>query len=249
MAPTHICKGSSIGRNTDLAARKNDNYMKKRKVELYEPISKYYIFCEGEKTEPNYFEGFKKAIETNSIYENRVIIHIAGTGSETKRVINAAEDFVNNNNVRNAEIWCVYDKDDFPAEDFNAVSEMANSLTNKYESLSYKVAWSNQCIEYWFILHFDYYDANNDRKSYRKYLHEKFSKSGLKRYEKNNPDIFKILCDFGDPKQAVRHAQRQLSNFVGKTDSESAPATKVHLLVEELSKYLPEPIKAKFTDC
>jgi len=61
--------------------------MKSRKVSIYEPIKKYYIFCEGEKTEPLYFSGFKKAIETNPIYEDRVIIHIEGTGRETVRVI------------------------------------------------------------------------------------------------------------------------------------------------------------------
>ena len=69
-----------------MAAQKQDKLMKNRKANLYEPINKYYIFCEGEKTEPNYFLGFKKAIETNPIYEDRVIIHIEGTGSETIRV-------------------------------------------------------------------------------------------------------------------------------------------------------------------
>ena len=229
-----------------MAARKNDNLMKKRKADLYEPIKKYYIFCEGEKTEPNYFEGFKNAIETNSIYENRVIIYIDGTGYETKRVLADAEKYAKENNIKNAEIWCVYDKDDFPTKDFNAVSERAKTLSRNDESLSYRVAWSNQCIEYWFILHFDYYDSDNDRKYYRKYLHDKFMKLGFKRYGKNNPNIFQILCDYGDPKLAIRHAKRRLDYCIRKTDSESAPATKVHLLVEELAKYLPEPIKSKF---
>lgn len=232
-----------------MTARKSDNFMKKRKVGLYEPIEKkYYIFCEGEQTEPLYFNGFKKAIETNPIYEDRVIIHIEGTGRETKRVIGAAEDYIQANIIKNAEIWCVYDKDSFPPEDFNAVSERAAILTDDAKALSYKVAWSNQCIEYWFILHFDFYDANNDRKDYRKYLHKKFEDLGLKRYEKNNPDIFKILHESGEPKLAIRRARKQLDFFAGKTDSESAPATKVHLLVEELARYLPESIKTKFID-
>jgi len=220
--------------------------MKSRKASLYEPIKKYYIFCEGEKTEPNYFEGFKKAIETNPIYEDRVIIHIEGIGNETIRVINKAEKYAKENEIRNAEIWCVYDKDSFPSVHFNAVSKRADALTSSNDTISYKVAWSNQCIEYWFILHFDFYDADNEREYYRKYLHKKFSELGFKRYKKNDPDIFEILHKSGDPKLAIRHAKRQMENFAGKTDSESAPATKVHILVEELAKYLPDKLITKF---
>ena len=231
-----------------MAARKRDNLMKSRKAGLYEPIKKFYIFCEGEQTEPNYFEGFKKAIETNPIYTNKVIIYVEGTGRETTRVIQAAEDYAKKNDISNAEIWSVYDKDDFPAGDFNAVSERAITLSarDKPRQLQYEVAWSNQCIEYWFILHFDYYDSDNNRKYYIKYLRKKFVELGLSRYEKNNPNIFGILCDSGSPKLAIRHATKQLKCFEGKTDAESAPATKVHFLVEELSRFLPEPIKSKF---
>ena len=229
-----------------MTPRKQDSLMKSRKADLYEPINKYYIFCEGAKTEPNYFEGFKKAIETNPIYEDRVIIHIEGIGSETIRVINAAEKYVEENDIENAEIWCVYDKDDFLPANFNAVSARAATLSNNDDSLSYKVAWSNQCIEYWFILHFDFYDADNDRESYRRYLNTRFSDLGLNRYKKNNPRIFDILHESGDPKLAIRHAKRQIDNFAGRTDSESAPATKVYLLAEELARYLPEELKMKF---
>jgi len=221
--------------------------MKPRKIGIYEAIDhKYYIFCEGEKTEPNYFQGFKKAIETNPIYENRIIIYIEGIGAETRRVLMAAEAYARENDIKNAEIWCVYDKDDFSAEDFNAVSERTEVLNSNDEKLAYQVAWSNQCIEYWFILHFDSYESDNDRRSYRKFLHDWFNKLGLGRYKKNNPNIFTILYEYGVPKLAIRRAKKQICSFEGKTDSESAPATKVHLLVEELSKYLPDPIKSKF---
>ena len=230
-----------------MVAAARSGFMKKRKINIYETIEKrYYIFCEGKQTEPNYFKGFKEAIEVNPIYKNRIFIQIEGTGSETKRVIGAARDYIENNGIENAEIWCVYDKDSFPSADFNAVSETADSLNRNDKSLTYRVAWSNQCIEYWFILHFDYYDSDNNRMYYRKYLHKRFADFGLTRYEKRNPGVFAILLEFGNPKTAIKHAKRQLDFFEGKTDSESAPATKVHLLVEELSKYLPEELKSKF---
>ena len=33
---------------------------------------RYYIFCEGQQTEPQYFSGFKKMIEDNPIYRDMV---------------------------------------------------------------------------------------------------------------------------------------------------------------------------------
>lgn len=105
---------------------------------------------------------------------------------------------------------------------------------------------SLQCIEYWFILHFDYYDSNNDRKYYRKYLHKEFKELGWNKYEKNNNELFELLSQHGDPRKAIRFAKQRLTSLSGRTDSESAPATKVHRLVEELAEFLPEHLQHKY---
>ncbi len=43
-----------------------ENWRKKRRQEHLEMKEyRYYIFCEGEQTEPRYFSGFKKLIEDN----------------------------------------------------------------------------------------------------------------------------------------------------------------------------------------
>ena len=52
--------------------------------------SRYYIFCEGQATEPNYFQGFKRYIEDNPIYRDMVLIEIEGCQAETMRVIGKA---------------------------------------------------------------------------------------------------------------------------------------------------------------
>ena len=150
------------------------------------------------------------------------------------------------NNIKGAQIWCVYDKDSFPTQDFNAVSQRAEILNGQQNKVTYHCAWSNQCIEYWFILNFANYTSDNDRKDYRKFLHKKFKELGWTRYEKNNEELFEIMTEKGDPKKAIVYAQRQLDVFKGKTDTQSVPATKVHLLVQELAKYLPDNIKSKY---
>lgn len=224
-----------------------NNRKKPRRVEHLETArEKFYIFCEGAQTEPLYFQGFEKAIKSNAVYKNLVHVHVEGVGAETLRVISAAEEYVRVNKIRNANIWCVYDKDSFPKQDFNAVSQRAETLNSQQSDVRYFVAWSNQCIEYWFILHFAYYVSDNDRKYYRKFLHAKFKELGWNRYEKNNEELFSIMTDKGNPKQAIRFAEKRLKDCAGKSDTASVPATKVHLLVQELAKYLPESIRVKY---
>lgn len=126
------------------------------------------------------------------------------------------------------------------------MSKKAETLNLQQNEVVYHVAWSNQCIEYWFILHFAYYDSDNDRKYYRQFLHNKFKELGWTRYEKNNSELFEIMTKKGNPKQAIKWAQKRINECDGLTDTDSAPATKVYLLVQELAKYLPEEIKNKY---
>lgn len=79
---------------------------------------RYYIFCEGEQTEPQYFAGFKWLIEDNPIYRDMVLIEIEPCAAETMRVISMAEKYVAKNRIQRGQIWCVYYKDSFPAGDF-----------------------------------------------------------------------------------------------------------------------------------
>ena len=155
---------------------------KKKRLQEHLELKKYryYIFCEGEQTEPQYFTGFKKLIEENP-------------------------------------------------------------------DLQYHTAWSNECIEFWFLLHFTYYTSNNGRNEYKVFLNKKFKELGLGKYEKKMENIFKILMEKGSPKLAIRYAKRIIKDGQGKTPTEIAPATKVYELVEELAKYLPKEVKRNFS--
>lgn len=226
---------------------KPQNRKKIRKVEHLESLKeKIYIFSEGQQTEYLYFKGFADAINSNAVYRNLVHIQVYGVGAETLRVIKFAEEYVEKHQLKNAQIWCVYDRDSFPEQNFNAVSEKASVLNDKQSDVVYNVAWSNQCIEYWFILHFNFYQSDNDRKDYRKFLNTKFEELGWEKYEKNNSELFNIMTDKGNPKQAIKWAEKRLQECTGLSESQSAPATKVHLLVQELAKYLPDTLRKKY---
>ena len=224
-----------------------ENWRKKRRQEYLEMKEfRYYIFCEGEQTEPLYFNGFKKLIEDNPIYKDMVLIQIEPCGAETMRVINLAERYVKENHIEKGQIWCVYDKDSFPAENFNGVVGRAEVLNKDNPLLQYHTAWSNECIEFWFLLHFAYYTSNNHRSEYIRFLNEKYRELGIGKYQKNNSATFDILMNHGNPKLASRYARRIIKDNMKLSPADIAPGTKVYELVEELAKYLPENVKAKF---
>ena len=222
-------------------------WKKRRKQEhLEQKKYRYYIFCEGQQTEPLYFNGFKKYIESNPIYKDMILIDINPCGAETMRVIGLAEEYVRKNKITKGQIWCVYDKDSFPAERFNGVFERTNVLNTQNDDLQYHAAWSNECIEFWFLLHFSYYTSNNHRKKYIEFLNIKFSELKIGKYAKNMENIFDILLKHGNPKLAIRYAKKIIIHHQGNTPTNIAPGTKVYELVEELAKYLPENIKSRF---
>lgn len=224
-----------------------EKWKKKRCQEYLEMKQyRYYIFCEGQQTEPQYFAGFKRKIEENPIYKDMVLIEIEPCQAETMRVIGMAEEYVRKNELNKGQIWCVYDKDSFPAERFNGVVERADKLNKENPELQYHCAWSNECIEFWFLLHFNYYTSNNHRTEYISFLNDRVKELGIGKYQKNMQDIFDVLLKQGNPKLAIRYAKRIIKDGEGKTPTDIAPGTKVYELVEELAKYLPEWVKNLF---
>ena len=216
-------------------------WKKKRRQEYLEQKEyRYYIFCEGEQTEPQYFAGFKRLIEDNPIYRNMLLIEIEPCAAETMRVIEAAEKYVKKYGITKGQVWCVYDKDSFPAKDFNGVIERADKLNKNNPDLQYHCAWSNECIEFWFLLHFSYYTAHNHRNEYITFLNHKFKELGLGRYQKNMKNIFEILMEKGNLKLAIRYAKRIMEEGKGRAPADIAPGTNVYKLAEELLRYIPD---------
>lgn len=57
------------------------------------------------------------------------------------------------------QCWVVFDKDDFPAKDFNQAIILA-------QKNGFRVAYSKQEFEHWFLLHFDLYRGPLHRQNY-----------------------------------------------------------------------------------
>ena len=230
--------------------RVNKPWKRQRQSE-YLPLSRsHYIYCEGTKTEPSYFRNFANCINFNPIYKN-MTIEVIGCAKGTKRVLEQALVDIKERNIHSADIWCVYDKDDFPKDDFDNVSLRINTLNTQEQYLSRDIrfhsAWSNECIEFWFLLHFEYMTSNILRSDYVSKLSSHFKEALKAKYQKNDQDIFNHLIEAnGSPKLAIRYAKKILNENKGQSPSKIAPGTAVHELVEQLAHYLPKEMKGHF---
>ncbi len=225
-------------------SRKEEQKMKKRLHDQdYQKL--YLIFTEGTKTEPLYFEGFKRAIESSG--RKSVLIEIIGVGRATLQLMRAADEFIEDYSIENAEIWLLSDKDEFPDEQFNELIRQCRKRdSQKYRNNYWHAGWSNECFELWFLLHFSFYQAAASQNEYYRMLKNQFRKFGMKNYQKNSPELFDLLVRYGSPKYAISCAKKLWTEKEGLMPSKAVPCTSVFLLVEELARYLPPDLKTKF---
>lgn len=216
----------------------------KKRLQRQDYSRLYLIFTEGTKTKPYYFDGFKKVIEKQN---PSILIEILGVGKATTKLLEFADEFIEEFQVENAEIWLVTDKDDFQDAHFNKlVTECGKRDGRKYLGNWWHAAWSNECFELWFILHFSFYQAAATRTEYYRMLKEQFVRLGLKKYEKNDPGIFLTLTTKGNPRLAIHYAKKLYEEKKGQVPSSAKPCTTVFRLVEELARYLPPDLKARY---
>lgn len=182
----------------------------------------FLIICEGENTEPDYFNAFRLTSAN---------IKAIGQGISTiglvQKAIRIKEDERHKGSSYD-QCWVVFDKDDFPNNDFNTAITLA-------ENNGIKVAYSNQAFELWFLLHYNLIQGAMHRNQYASKLNEYLDFA----YSKER-GIGTLMYQVLLPKQndAIRNARTILQQWDGVSPALAESSTKVHLLVEELNKYL-----------
>lgn len=204
--------------------------MNKRKKTLLDDIPPYtFIVSEGIKTEVAYISGFASAINRKyADFTTGEMIKIMGTGRNCQSLLSYAREAVEEEMPQASVVWLMYDKDDFPLDNFDNTQFSAEQ---RVDSRTFKVAWSNECLELWFVLHFQELSTNVGRDNYVKLLEKHCN------YRKNDPNLFQIMKANTDV--AIKRAKRQYNAYPPNTPaSQRCPATKVFELVEDLKKYL-----------
>ncbi len=203
----------------------------KRPYKNREPFKTILIVCEGEKTEPQYFESFRQKLRRNSVQ-----VTIKGTGRNTISLVTYAEKLVDQNGPFD-HVWCVFDHDGFSSEQINQAFQKVRNLNKIFGNKKvYRIAFSNEAFELWYLLHFDYTITGYGRKQLCRKLDEKL---GYK-YVKNDPGIYDKLLD--KQENGIRYAKKLIANY--KNEPYPNPSTTVYRLVEELNKEIE---KATYT--
>ena len=193
-----------------------------RRQSVREIKQSFLIVCEGEKTEPDYFKAFRMTAAT---------IKAVGQAMNTMTLVNKAISIREADQKRKRvydQCWVVFDKDDFPAKDFNQAIQLA-------EKNGFYVAYSNQAFEYWFLLHFNLYTGAIHRNQYKDML-TKLTGMPYSKSEGYGAVMYNLLLS--RQQQAISNAETVLAEISHGNPAEEESSTTVHRLVWELNKYL-----------
>ncbi len=121
----------------------------------FETRQNFYIFCEGDRTEPDYFEALKKLLDPKM----NINMEFPLTGAVAYTIAKSAVEFRNSNShshghpgsiKKNDQVWAVFDRDTHP--NFSEAVRLCKE-NNVF------VGRSNPCFEVWLILHFQDFNA------------------------------------------------------------------------------------------
>jgi hypothetical protein len=195
------------------------------------PLRKrFLIVCEGAVTEVRYFEAFPVSREVHVV--------VRGEGKNTTSLVAAAVEHADRAADSFDEVWVVYDHDDFGAQRFNQAEKDVRDL-DAGRPEAWRAAWSNQAFEVWYVLHFQFFDAELHRHLVQAKLGELLRThcGRTDGYAKNDPRMYDLLRP--RQSQAIRHAQRLaqehgIAPHGTTTPADANPCTTVFRLVEAL---------------
>lgn len=207
--------------------RKRAGNYDRRAVNRRDIREKFLIVCEGEKTEPNYFNAFP-------VKSDVIKLDIRGEGKNTLSLVKEAvrlKEEAANRKEPYIQVWCVFDKDSFTDEQFNKAISLCMENHINY-------AYSNESFELWYLLHFMYLDTALLRDQYK----DKLSECLGQVYRKEDSNMYTLLQELGNEVLAIRRA-KQLRRYHFNRDGKhnpcrQNPSTTVHELVEILNRYI-----------
>ena len=195
----------------------------RRRGPTREPYDVVLIVCEGKKTEPEYFEGLKKACRLSSAN----IKVVPGDGNDPVSIVkHALAEYRKGGYDR---VFCVFDRNGH-ANYHEALDRAASSLPGRKGRL--EAITSVPCFELWILLHFAYATAPFVKTGNKSACDNVIDavRIHLPEYEKAMTGVFERLEP--NTNKAITHANR-LARDNRETASEN-PATKVHELVKFL---------------
>jgi len=203
--------------------RKIDDY--KRREASREPRKSILIICEGEKTEPIYFNAL-----TERLRLIMVDVEIVGEGAAPITVVDRAIELreerknVAKSSLTKAEYEVIYSVIDVDTH------ETLDRAIDKARGNKIEIILSNPCFEYWYILHFGKtsapFNSSQDAKSVLRQEHPAYSE--------NDTTIFDVV--YPKTNDAIKHSKEVLKEQHNDAEDlrDCNPSTHVYKIVEYL---------------
>jgi hypothetical protein len=153
---------------------------------------KIYIFCNGELAEPQYFQEYKDHLKGHNIKIEYKNFKGLAPWQFIEKVIKRKDELIKKEKFSeedNDQIWCVFDIDQYLKE--NRKKFLKYIKKAKEEKIN--LAWSNECFELWFLIHFILPTTEISKNDYGKKLKIHLKKLDKKGYFKNQKGMFKRL--------------------------------------------------------
>lgn len=186
----------------------------RRRKYVVEPQRRLYVFCEGAKTEPAYFDVVRARFDSAQI-----LVEATGVGGVPSTVADKAirhakglrRDMRSRAGGRSSfeeadQVWVVFDQDHHP----DVPNVVVRCRDNKVE-----VAYSNPCFELWLVLHLEPYDRPAEASDVQARFHALFPAYD---HEKSPAP------DFSDLLATVAVAERRASDQAQRRQKEGAPS-------------------------
>jgi hypothetical protein len=137
----------------------------RRRTGTRRPKKTLLVFCEGEKTEPQYLEALKRQPEIRDVAAVDLRIETGHGGAVPLTLVALAIDARNRAAAEEAEIdefWCVFDVE-WPRNHPGLSDAVRRARENEIH-----LAITNPCFELWLILHFNDHGAWLDNDAARR---------------------------------------------------------------------------------
>ncbi len=202
----------------------------RRRAPVKEPAAIIIVCTEGEKTEPQYLEMFKKIhvepFVKRSIFDLQIISGVGVPMTVVDRAIQALKD-LQGPLSREDSVWAMFDKDEHPK--FQEAKRTARSK-------GVHLAVSNPCFEIWGIYHYQDWQRHIERDKCQDALGQ-LCPSYDKRYGKIfiDKDVIKEKCY-----DAIERAKKSLNSRKEEGYPEGNPSTSVYCLIEAILSKVEE---------
>ncbi|MFX4232676.1 RloB family protein [Aliarcobacter butzleri] len=180
-------------------------------TKIVEPV--LHIYCEGEKTEPIYINGYINHYHS----EHRNILVVEDTNKNTPVQLVEIAIKAKESNPDNDIFWVVFDRESV----VKYPHDLHLNAKQKAESNGIEIAISNVCFEYWLLLHLKCTTAgyqNYDDLIKNSELKKLLKNEGLKQdYDKADTQIFDLLKN--NISTAIINAEKVKNNAISTAEA------------------------------